>query len=171
MLIDEPVFDPDDAAVPDGDVVAAPQATGTRVTLRFASPYEPWLTLGGRRVVADTGADSRRVLLWFGRRHPALWRALELQRGLRATLTADDVVVSDLVELADGTVVDHGGMMAALEGAAVRVPPFAVLGASLHRGELQARARSLYAAGTPLDVRIEDQHRVLGRRALRVGRS
>jgi hypothetical protein len=172
MLTDEPAFDADDAPLPDGELVAAPIPTGTRVTLRFASPFEPWLTLGGRRVTADRGGATRALLVWLGRRQPALLRALELERGLRATLAADGVIVTDLVSLADGVAVDHGGLMSALEGARVRLPTFAVLGASMStRAELMARVRSLYAAGTPLDVRIEDQRRVLGRRAVRVGRA
>jgi hypothetical protein len=171
MFTAEPAFDADDAPLPDGEAVAAPQTVGARVTLRFVSPYEPWLSLDGHRIAADHGGAGRTLLVWFGRRQSALLRALDLGRGLRASLGPDGLVVTDIVELADGVAVDHGSLMAALEGARVRLPPFAALGTSLGRSELLARARSLYAAGTPLDVRIEEQQRVVGRRSLRVGRT
>jgi hypothetical protein len=172
MLSDEPAWDDDDAPLPDGDVVASPLPTGARVTLRFASPFEPWLTLGGVRVCADTGGEARVLWLWLGRRQATLWRALDIERGLRATLSAGTLVVTDVVDLQDGVAVDHGSLMAALDGARVRWPAFAVLGSSMgSRAELSARARALYAAGTHLDVRVEDGQRVRGRRRLRVGRA
>jgi hypothetical protein len=101
-----------------------------------------------------------------------LWRALDVERGVRATLVGAQMIVTDLVSLADGAAVDHGGLMSVLEGARVKTPTFAVLGSSMPtRAELLARARALYAAGTPLDVRVEEQGRVLARRTLRVGRA
>jgi hypothetical protein len=172
MVNDEPMWDDDDAPLPDGDVVASPMPAGARVTLRFASPFEPWLTLAGARVHADHGGETRALWLWFGRRQAALWRALDVARGLRATLSTGSVVVTDVVDLEDGAAVDHGSLMASLEGARVKWPAFAVLGASMgSRPELAARARALYAAGTQLDVRVEDGQRVRGRRRLRVGRA
>ena len=171
MLVDEPAIDADDAPVPDGDVVTAPVPSGPIETLRFASPFEPWLTLNGKRVIGDDDVDSRAVLLWMSRRLAALMRALDLARGLRAVLTAKDIVVTDVIRLDDGSAADHGSLGAVLEGARVKTLPFAVLGPSMSKSELLVRARTLYAAGTPLEVRIEDNDRVLGRRRLRVGRA
>jgi hypothetical protein len=171
MLSDDPAWDDEDAPLTDGDVVAAPITAGARVTLRFVSPFEPWLTLGGARVRADNGGDARALWLWLGRRHAALWRALELARGLRATLAAG-VIVTDVVELDGGVAVDHGTLRTSLEGANVKWPAFAALGTAMgSRAELAMRARALYAAGTWLDLRIEDGQRVRGRRRLRVGRA
>lgn len=175
MLVAEPPIDADDAPFADGDVVTAPVPSGPVVTLRFAQAFEPWLTLNGKRVVGDDDADSRAVLLWMSRRLSALMRALDLSRGLRATLTGPrsvdgGVVVTDVIRLDDGAAADHGSLSAVLEGAHVKTLPFAVLGPSMSRGELLIRVRTLYAAGTPLEVRFEDQERVLGRRRLRVGR-
>jgi hypothetical protein len=171
MRIDEPPVDPDDAALPEGEVVAAPLPTGQRLTLRFASPFEPWLSLDGRRVVEDASADDRVLLVWLSRRLTGLYRALDLHRGLRATLTpAGVVVVSDLVEIDGGVAVDHTTMTTALEGARVRTLDFAALGASGNRSDLLTRVRGLYAAGTLLELRVEDARRVVSRRRFRVGR-
>lgn len=171
MLVDEPALDADDAPVPDGDVVTAPVPGGSVVTLRFASSFEPWLTLNGKRVVGDDDAEARAVLIWMSRRLAALMRALDLGRGLRATLTQKEIVVTDVIRLEDGSAADHGSLGAILEGARVKTLPFAVLGPSMSKSELLLRVRTLYAAGTPLEVRIEDHERVLGRRRLRVGRA
>ena len=172
MLTAEPVWDQDDAPLPDGDVVASPVPVGPRLTLRFLSAFEPWLSLAGRRITADDGAESRAVLLWFGRRQATLWRALDVDHGLRATLAQGQVIVTDVIGLDDGVALDHGAVMGALELARVRWPAFAVLGASIgSRAELAARARALYAAGTQLDVRVEEGGRVRARRLLRVGRA
>lgn len=171
MLVEEPAIDADDAPVPDGDVVTAPVPSGPIVTLRFASSFEPWLTLDGKRVVGDDDADARTVLIWMSRRLAALMRALDLSRGLRAVLTQRDIVVTDVVRLDDASAADHGSLGAILEGARVKTLPFAVLGPSMSKSELLVRVRTLYAAGTPLEVRIEDNERVLGRRRLRVGRA
>lgn len=177
VLVDEPQLDPDDAALPDGDVVTAPVPSGPVITLRFASPYEPWLTLRGKRVLVDDGDDTRAVLLWLSRRLAALTRALDVTRGLRATLTpgsagqASVVVVTDVIRLEDGSAADHQSLASVLEGARVKLLAFAVLGPAMSKNELLVRVRTLYAAGTPLEVRSEDQERVLGRRRLRVGRA
>jgi hypothetical protein len=171
MIADEPAWDDDDAPLPIGDVVASPVPSGTRITLRFVSPFEPWLVLGGRRITADRGDDARAVLLWFGRRQAALWRALDLERGLRATLAAGQLIVTDVVTLTTGVAVDHGTLMGSLESARLRWPAFAALGADITtNAELAARSRALYAAGTQLDVRVEDGGAVRARRRLRVGR-
>lgn len=175
MIVPEPPYDAEDAPLGEGDVVTAPVPLGRTITLRFASPYEPWLTLDNTRVVADVDVDSRAALLWMSRRLAALFRALDLERGLRAVLTgapkdAGGVVVTDVIRLEDGVAADHGSLSAILDGAHVTTPPFAVLGPTHNKGELMARARTLYAAGTPLDVRLEDNERVLARRRLRVGR-
>ncbi|MBM4280906.1 MAG: hypothetical protein FJ137_09130 [Deltaproteobacteria bacterium] len=172
MLTAEPVWDEDDASLPDGDVVVSPLPVGPRLTLRFVSAFEPWLAVAGRRINADDGPESRAALLWFGRRQATLWRALGVDHGLRATQAQGQVIVTDVLGLNDGVALDHGAMMGALELAKVRWPAFAVLGASIgSRAELAARARVLYAAGTQLDVRVEEDGRVRARRLLRVGRA
>lgn len=172
MRIDEPVVDSDDAPLPEGEVVAAPLPSGRALTLRFASPYEPWIDLDGRRVVEDTDADARAVLTWVARRLTALYRALDLHRGLRATLTpAGQVVVTDIVNVNDGVAIGHDALGAALEPARVKTLEFAALGVSGLRTELLARVRGLYAAGTLLELRVEDGRQVVARRRWRVGRA
>jgi len=171
MHIDEPVVDSDDAPLPEGEVVAAPLPSGRSLTLRFASPWEPWIALDGQRVVEDAGPDARVALIWIARRLTALHRALDLHRGLRATLTrAGHIVVTDIVSLDDGAAIDHDALTAALEGARVRTLDFAALGASGLRSDLLQRVRGLYAAGTMLELRVEEGRRVIARRRLRVGR-
>lgn len=171
MRIDEPVVDSDDAPLPEGEVVAAPLPSGRSLTLRFASPYEPWLALDGSRVVEDAGPDARIALTWCARRLTALYRALDLHRGLRATLTpAGHVVVTDIVTVDDGAAIDHDALTATLEGARVRTLDFAALGVAGLRADLLARVRGLYAAGTMLELRVEEGRRVVARRRLRVGR-
>jgi hypothetical protein len=172
MFADEPAWDDDDAPLAEGDIVAAPMPQGQKVTLRFVAPFEPWLTLGQARVTDDASEAHRALLLWLGRRQAALWRALDLERGLRGTLTAGQLVVTDVVGLHDGEALDHGSMMSVLEPAKVRWPAFTSWGASTgSHTDLVARARSLFAVGTQLDVRVEEGKRVLSRRRLRVGRS
>ncbi len=170
MLLDEPHLDADDAPLPEGEVVIAALPSGGAVTLCFASPYEPWLSLDGRRVVDDASPPHRAALLWMARRKTALYRVLDVLRGVRATLTAGGVIVTDLVQLDDGCSVDHGTLAAALEPARVKTPTFATLGDAGHRIDVQGRARLLYAAGTPVELRIEDQRQIVSRRRWRVGR-
>jgi hypothetical protein len=171
MRIDEPVVDSDDAPLPEGEVVAAPLPSGRAMSLRFASPYEPWIDLDGRRVIDDVDGDARTVLTWVARRLTALFRALDLHRGLRATLTpAGQVVVTDIVGVDDGVAIDHDALSATLEGARVKTLDFAALGVGGGRAELLARVRGLYAAGTLLELRVEDGRRVVARRRWRVGR-
>ena len=68
----------------------------------FRRGSEPYLTLGGNRVVHDAGGDVRELLLWSSRRLAALWRALEDRTGLRGVFVSGaepQVVVTDLVSL------------------------------------------------------------------------
>lgn len=170
MLLDAPVLDADDAPLPEGEIVVAALPSGSAIGLRFASAYEPWLSLDGRRVVDDSSVAHRAVLIWATRRKTALYRILDVLRGLHATLTSSGIVVTDLVNLDDGSAADHAGLAAALERARVKTPTFAVLGDGGHRVDVFARARSLYAVGTPVELRVEDQGRVVSRRRWRVGR-
>lgn len=170
MLLDEPHLDADDAPLPEGELVVAPLPSGGAVTLRFASAYEPWLSLDRRRVLEDASPAHRAVLIWASRRKTALYRVLDVLRGLRATLTSTGVVVTDLIQLDDGTAADHGTLAAVLERARVKTPAFATLGDAGHRVDVQARARLLYAAGTPVELRIEDGGQIVSRRRWRVGR-
>lgn len=169
-----PVYDGDQAPLPDGDIVVMPVPIGTPLTLTFASPYEPWLVLGTSRVLEDRSADSRTALLWLSRRLPALYRALDQMRGLRGVLHEGMVTVTDCVVLdstaTDGAFVDHGTLQSLFDSARISLPPFAVITDLGGRFDLSARARTMYASGTPVEVRIEDQGRVVGRRRLRVGR-
>lgn len=171
MRIEEPPVDHDDAPLPEGEVFASPLPSGQRLTLRFASPYEPWIGLDGQRVVEDASPSTRTTLMWVTRRLTGLYRALDIHRGLRATLTSTGaVVVTDVVEIDGGDAVDHTTMTTSLEAARVRTLDFAALGASGHRADLLTRVRGLYAAGTLLELRVEDGRRVVSRRRWRVGR-
>lgn len=170
MHIAEPDVEADDVPLPEGEVVAAALPSGLAVSVRFASPYEPWLSLDGRRVIEDASAEHRLALLWLQRRLTSLYRALDIHRGLRGRLTVSGVIITDLVTLEDGVAADHGTLASVLEGARVRTLDFAALGAAGSRSDLLGRVRGLYAAGTPLEVRVEDQQRVIARRRWRVGR-
>ncbi len=171
MHFAEPDVDDDDSPLPEGEVVAAPLPSGRVVGLRFASPYEPWLTLEGRRVVEDTDAESRTVLVWLSRRLTPLYRALHVVRGLSATLTASgQIVVRDVVNFDDHSALEHGALSSLLESSRAKTLDFAALGTVSSRQDLHARVRGLYAAGTPLEVRVEDGRRVISRRRWRVGR-
>ena len=171
MHFAEPDVDDDDNPLPEGEVVAAPLPSGRVISVRFASPYEPWLTLDGRRVVEDQDADSRAVLVWFSRRLTPLYRALHVMRGLTATLTsARQVVVRDVINIDDSSALEHGALSSLLESSRIRILEFAALGMVSNKQDLQARVRGLFAAGTPLEVRIEDGRQVISRRRWRVGR-
>jgi hypothetical protein len=149
---------------------------GTEVTLHFASSFEPYLTLGGTRVLDDTGGDARELLLWVSRRLPAMWRALEDRCALRAVLVSGhdtQIVVTDLVATdRDDNVewFDHGMLRERLEAANVLLARFSLLGALSTKAELERRVRATYAPGTLVEVRVEDGRRVASRRRLRVGR-
>jgi hypothetical protein len=170
MHIAEPDVESDDVPLPEGEVVSAALPSGMALSLRFASAYEAWLSLDGRRVVEDASAEDRLALMWLQRRMTSLYRALDLHRGLRGRLTSAGVIVTDLVTLDDGVAADHGTLASVLEAAQVRTLDFAALGAAGSRSDLIGRVRGLYAAGTPVEVRVEDQHRVIARRRWRVGR-
>lgn len=170
MLLDGPVYDDEAAPLPEGEIVVAAVPSGPGVTLRFASPYEPWLGLDGRRVVDETSAAHRTLLTWLGRRKLALFRVLDVMHGLRATLTSTGVVVTDLVQLDDLRAAAHTALATCGERLRVKVPGFAALGDADHRVDLGVRVRALYAAGTPIELRVEDRGVVVSRRRLRVGR-
>lgn len=171
MRIAEPALDADDAPMPEGELVAAPLPSGKKLAVAFSSPYEPWFSLDGRRVVDDRSPEHRAVLLWGSRRLTALYRALELSRGMQATLTSSgQVIVTDVVALDNGEALDHGSLLGVVEGAQVRTLDFAALGPTSSRPELLTRVRGLYAVGTLLELRVEDGRRVLSRRRWRVGR-
>jgi hypothetical protein len=171
MYFAEPEVDDDDSPLPEGEVVAAPLPSGRALGLRFASPYEPWLTLEGKRVVEDVDVDSRTVLVWMMRRLTPLYRALHVMRGLTGTLTATGtVVVRDVVNFDDKSALEHGALSSLLESSRTKTLDFSALGMSSTRQELHARVRGLFAAGTPLEVRVEDGQRVISRRRWRVGR-
>lgn len=159
-----------DARLVEGEVVVYPAPRGRALELRFAGPWEPYLTLDGHRVVEDTGSDARRANLWLGRRLPALYRALEHEHGLTATLTLGGVEVQDLVHLDTGARLDHAALRRVLGDCNAMLPPFALLGPVSGMSELQTRVRAMYASGMLLEVRREESGRVLGRRRLRVGR-
>jgi hypothetical protein len=148
-----------------------PLPAGTDVTLRFASPFEPFLMLGSTRIFTDTGAQARDLLLWLSRRLPALWRTLEDAVALRAVSTSGGhIVVTDLVSLEDRAFFDHGLLRERLEAANVELARFSVLGNIGTKAELEKRVRATWAPGTQVEVRVEDGRRVVARRRLRVGR-
>jgi hypothetical protein len=176
MAVPEPTLDAEDAPLPEGEVVGLPLASGLPVTLRFPSPFEPWLTLGGKRVVVDekgeAGAAPRELLLWSSRRLAALWRALEDRVALRAVYVEqqEQIVVTDLVSLEENVFFDHGLLRERLEAANVQLARFSLLGALATRAELERRVRATWAPGTIVEVRVEDGRQVVSRRRLRVGR-
>ncbi len=162
--------EPDDAALVEGEVVVYPAPRGRSVELRFAGPYEPFLTLDGERVLQASSPDRARLLEWMGRRLPAMFRELEHAYGLCACLTLRGVEVGDVVELETGERLDHAGVRRHLADSDVLLPQLALLGPVGSLGELQSRIRGMYASGTLLEVRREESGRVLGRRRVRVGR-
>ena len=187
--VPEPLVDGDEAPLPDGEAVAFPIPLGPALTLRFPSPFEPYLELAGARVVDDDGGAARDALLWSARRLAALWRALDERTALRATVVGGalgaaggafgggdgaHIVVTDLV-VADRDDdafewADHGVMRERLDAANVELARFSVLGPLSTKGELEKRVRAIYAPGTLVEVRIEDGQRVIARKRVRVGR-
>lgn len=176
--IPEPELDEDGAPLPDGESVALPAPAGARVTLRFPSAFEVYLTVGGSRVTDDDGPAARDLLLWCGRRLPALWRALGERSALLAVHNDGRVLVTDLAELerdpdTDAEIarfLDHGALRERLEPCGVELSPFSLLGPIGTRAELDRRVRAAYAPGTLVEVRVEDGGLIASRRRLRVGR-
>ena len=155
--------------ISEGDLVVFPRSPGPTVTLRFPAPYEPFLRVDGKRLLEANTSAERVLLIWLGRRLPALSRILEERTGLRAVLHKDVVRVSELVELESENLLDHSAMRR-LSEADVTLPAFAVLGPMGSRAELMSRLRSIYAAGTQVEVRGEEMGRTLWRGHLEVGR-
>lgn len=168
--VPSPAFDDAAESLPDGEMVAFPAPSGADVTLWFASPFEAYLCLDGRRVQLHDAPDERLLLEWLHRRLPPLYRALSLERGLRATLAGDEVRVVDVVDLETQTFVDHVKMRQTLTHAGVVQPSFAILGAVPTRSELRDRLRGMYASGTAVEVRAEEGGRAVARRRVIVGR-
>lgn len=168
--IPDPPLVEGNAPFPDAEVVVLPAPAGRRVTLSFASPYEPYLTLDDGRVLDHPDADTRRLVTWMARRLPALFRALELRYGLLGVLDEGEVIVLDALDRESDTFVDHGRLRQLLGQARVKLPAFAILGSVANRGELGVRLRSMFAAGTSVEVRHEDGGRVVARRRMLVGR-
>jgi hypothetical protein len=160
----------DSAPLIDGEVVVYPAPRGRSVELRFAGPYEPFLTLDGERVRQASSPDRARLLEWMGRRLPSMYRELDHAYGLCACLTLRGVEVFDVVELETGDRLDHAGVRRQLADSDVLLPRLALLGPVGSLGELQARIRGMYASGTLLEVRREESGRTRGRRRVRVGR-
>lgn len=186
IVVPEPIVDGDEAPMTEGEAVALPLPTGIDVTLRYPSAFEPFLTLGGRRVIDDASFEARELLLWSSRRLPALWRALEDTMALRALFCPPSgsssglsgvvaaggahIVVTDLVRLEDEVFLDHGSMREKLEAANVELARFSLLGSIGTKAELEKRVRATWAPGTLVEVRIEESRRVAARRRFRVGR-
>ena len=178
----EPTLDDEHASLPEGEMVALPLPSGTRVMLRFPSPFELYLTLGARRVTEDDSPAARDLLLWASRGLPALWRALGERTVLLAAHVDGAVVVTDVAELerdldADGdepvyrtSYLDHGALRERLEPCSVQLARFSLLGAVGTKAELERRVRASYAPGTLVEVRVEEQGHIVSRRRLRVGR-
>ncbi len=178
----EPALDDENAPVPEGEVVALPLPSGTRTMLRFPSAFELVLTHAGRRVTAADTPAARDLLLWSSRRLAALWRALGERTVLLASYAEGAVVVTDVVALAHearaddeppatrATFLDHGALRERLEPCAVQLAHFSLLGAVATKAELERRVRASWAPGTLVEVRVEDEGRIVSRRRLRVGR-
>ncbi len=168
--VPQPVLDDEDSPLSGSELLVAPVPSGRALTLRFASPFELFVTLDERRVTEHDEPDERRVLIWAHRRLPVLYRALEERLGLRALLTPDDVIVTDLSELAQPAFYDHARVRQTLAGANVSLLPLAMLDSVSNNVELKERLRAMYAVGTPVEVRAEEGGRVTSRRRLQVGR-
>jgi len=164
-----PAVDHELAHVTEGDVVAFAIHTGPEVTLRFPTAFEPFLRLDGRRLVESRNQAERVLLMWMGRHLPMLARTLEDRRGLRAILVGREVRLLELVDLESGTLIDHSGMRV-LADAGLALPKFAVLGPASSRSELMTRLRSLYAAGTTVELRGEEMGKVRWRGRVEVER-
>jgi hypothetical protein len=169
-MLPEPPLAPETAPLTEGEIVMAALPNGATVGVRFTSPYEPWLTLDGRRIVDDTSPAARSLLMWALRRKTSLYRALDVLRGLRGVLTPAGIVIVDLVQLDTGAAADHGTLGAMLERIRARSLTFMTLGDADHRIDVSLRARSLFAVGTPVELRVEDRGSVVSRRRWRVGR-
>lgn len=169
--IPEPAYEVDDEPAYEGDMVVFPVPQGRRVTLSFAGPYEGFLTLDDKRVIEHSDGDTRRLLLWQSRHLPALYRVLEQRYGVAGVLTGEGVVLVDGVELQTSTFLDHGRLRQLLGPVRARLPAFAILGPIGTRAELSHRLRGMFASGTHVEVRCEEEGRVTSRRRLQVGRS
>jgi hypothetical protein len=178
----EPVLDDEAAPLLEGEVVALPVPAGARVTLRFPSAFELYLTRDGRRITDDDGPAARELLLWASRRLPSLWRALGEDIVLLAAQSDGAVVVTDLVHVervldprddepvARAEFLDHGALRERLEPCGLALARFSLLGALGTKAELERRVRAAWAPGTLVEVRIEDDGVIVSRRRLRVGR-
>jgi hypothetical protein len=158
------------SAWPPGEVIIVPVGSGPPVTVSFAAPFEPSLTMDGLQIPGQTPMDGQRALQsWLARHLPALWRCLGTTLSLRGTLTVDgQVVVSDVLD-DQANCLDHLHLIEKLQHSGVVMPAFAVLGTVAH-DDLADRARALFASGTPLEVRVEGGGRVLHRERLRIDR-
>ncbi|MFZ9885934.1 MAG: hypothetical protein ACO3JL_00420 [Myxococcota bacterium] len=163
-------FEEEFAPLGPGELLGFAVPQGRAVTLRFPSAFELFLTLDDRRVTDHDDASERQLMLWAHRRLPLLYRALGETLGLRAVLTPEDVVVVDVVVLANGESYDHMRVRSLLSGVDVALTPVATLGSDLELDALHERLRSLYVTGTVVEVRREGNGQVLSRRRLRVAR-
>lgn len=163
-------FEEEAAPLGAGELLGFAVPLGREVSLRFASPFELFLTLDDRRVSEHDDASERQLMLWAHRRLPLLYRALGETLGLRAVLTAEDVVVLDVIELASGVGHDHMRVRSLLSGVDVALTQVATLGSDLDVDALHDRLRAVYVTGTVVEVRREAAGQVLSRRRLRVTR-
>jgi len=165
------VEDERDAPLGEGEIVVRPLGSAPRLALFFASVWEPFLLLDGKRLLAHEERRHRRTFTWLGRHLPVLHRALESERVLFAELTEAGVVVVDVASLdEEGAFLDHAAVRRMLGSQLPMFAPFALLGPISSKNDLMGRLRAMYATGSRVEVRREDGGKVIGRRMVQVGR-
>ncbi len=158
-----------DAPLGDAEVVLFSLPRGTPFSLRFAGAYEPFVFTAKGRIVSGDEGEARELLLFVHRHLPALYGALDQARGLFATLTPRGVIVTGVLDFADEKLLDHSRLRRLL-GETFAVPRFSWLGPLPGLYEVGRRARLMYASGTRVEMRREEDGFVVGRRVLRIDR-
>mgnify|MGYP000374133690 CR=1 FL=1 len=161
----------DDELLP-GELVVFPVHQSRVLQIRFVAPWEPGVLLDGERVTVDDGGLARQALMFVHGHLLALHRLLGDDKGAFAYLDGDGQgVITDVVDLQSGERMDHTQLRNQVGAESMTLPPFAVLGRPSSKAELAQRTRAMFATGTVLEVRGEDDGKVLQRRLFEVGRS
>ncbi|MCP4498431.1 MAG: hypothetical protein GY822_00490 [Deltaproteobacteria bacterium] len=154
-----------------GEVVLFPCRQSRQVELFFKAAWEPRVLFDGVPIRKDNRRSSREILFWIHANLPALHRILGQKLGLIGTLDDNGhVIVTALVDLQSGDRKSHGVLRREIGSEGLRLPAFALLGRPSSKAELQQRARAMYATGTMLELRGEEEENVIDCRILEVGR-
>lgn len=165
--IPEISYEEPDTICDDGEWVVYPMTQGTPFSLQFISPYEPFFQLAESRL----SPLNRPLNIWLYGYLPALYRALETRYAIRGIVKPEGLVIQDMSELDTGMFMDHLTLRRKLDVCRALQPPFASLGPVGNRRELLARLRGLYATGTLVEARQEDDGYLKRRLQLRVEQS